>query len=281
MKTNRLLTILNLLLIFSFIKAQKISPYQKEEVVEQLRKEKMYVLYTDDKEMDEALKYAFDKYWKINHVQFIKREDFEKLKRGKDYEAYFEFNNWAYKDYGDFSYTNMNITYKSTLIYVGSFDKFSKGKNEEIGIDKDFHMMSTKIVQYIHMMNSEFSKLESLGRKKYFYFNLKDKIKEKNLVIAKEYFSAGLSEANFGSLYKNKYSILNSDEIKKKIMEEKELDNCAELFICGSPEVFKGFIVDLKTGDVMAEATVGKTSFNRTRQIDDSVMEKLLNKLLE
>ena len=244
--------------------------------------EKVFVKLTGDKEMDEALKYGFENYWKQSPFELVAPKEFKNSSKWS-----FEIESYTFNDAGSYRFTGMGLYQLKkgkkidyNVIFSLNFDNFSNVKTKQLnGIDKDNHMLSNKIIQYIILLNQQLAKRKELGVKKYIYLNNKDKVKDVNLLIPKEYFDNGLSESVLKENYKGKYTILTSDEIKKRIMDKKDLENCAELIIWEDQETHGAFIMDLNTGDLLSYAKEGKFNMNPGKKITDGDFKTLIKKL--
>jgi hypothetical protein len=280
MKTINLFILLIAFSNLSFSqKIQFVGPGSSDKY-DEISKRPITVVTGYDKETDAAIKFAFDKFWKFSTVKYMTIEEYNKS--GKDEKSVFSIDRHFIRDYGTYSSTQINWVgqWKTNrpYLYQLPFDNLSKGENENIGTDKTNHDISNKAIQYVMMLNSQIKLLVELGWKKYMSHDYKDKLNTMTILVPKEYISGGLSEAIFKKHF-TKVEFLSSDEIKKRIMENKNLDNCAEFFICQDPDKNSVFVMDLKTGDLISTAEKGKTSFNRAKKIDDESIEKLLEKL--
>lgn len=233
-----------------------------------------------DKEFDEAVKFAFEKYWKISPLKF---KAINEANSQKDNIYSFDITSWKGREMGKFSFSKCYFNSPNIKAEV-SFDDFKKGNSDE-GIDKDFHMMSIKIIPLIMCYAAEVNRVNELGNTKWggITYNkresIKYKVKSYNILIQKENIdSKRLTEKPFKQ-YLAKYEFINSDELNTRIKEQKNTENTA-LLIFGREEFMMSLsIIDIKTGDLLYHSEEGLGSFTQGRTFSDEVIGKLLKDL--
>jgi hypothetical protein len=274
-----------LLSCFLSLSAQKIPLYnldgKSEKKFDENSKRPLTVLTWDDKEFDDALKFAFAKYWKFGPVNYM--SDAERNKKGTDLDSYLYISGASWNESPNIHafkliWYGVWKTNKPSLYEVW-FDHLSKGDNENIGADITHHDFSNKIIQYVMLMSRQVKLVIEMGAKDYYRINNKSKLETLTILVSKESLAKhGLSEATFKTKFK-KVEFISSDDIKKRLMEDKNLDNCAELFICQDTDRNSLFIMDLKTGDIIASSGSGKSGFNRMKKVDDDMISNMLSDL--
>ncbi len=286
---KRILPLILIAFIPVYFYSQKYQLEGPKEKIEKTFKNKlespMTILVGYDKDYDEAVKFAFNKYWKFTPVTF---EDYKTVKEEK-LKSYFQLTPYQSKEVGisyyltsvDWACKETTGPYKGRFLraYYLSFDNFTKGDNEPLGTDNNFKDFSNKVIPYVAIMCTQLKLLTEIGARDYYNGGTKkDKVKEKAILIPEEYIKNGLSDASFKSAFE-KIEFTSAVKIKERIMSDKDLDNNAELLIAQDMNGYTMMIVDLKNGDLLSYSFVGKTSFNEGKKIDDDVVKKLISRL--
>lgn len=270
MKT--IVTIIAICFLCTISFGQKITLTSRKNTVKNIKASTFQVLTGIDKEFDEAVKFAFDKYWTFSKIKYVANT--------KDDLRPFDFRigEFGSRNGGKYGYSTCNF-YKEGFNYGLSFDDFKKGDFDE-GLDKNFHMKSIKVIQFIMTYCAELKRLEELGETNYaFDKGYIGKIKDYNVIIPKENITSNrFTEAPFKSVLK-KYSFLSSDEIYTKLKEQKDTENTAVLNVSRDDYAIFLNITDIKTGDLLYTANEGLGTFTQGKGINDEVIEKLLKKL--
>lgn len=228
---------------------------------EKMKKETLYILNGYDKEFDEAVKYAVDKYWTLTPVKYINVNDLEPLKKDKTCKMYLGISGYAVMNYGrKFTHNELNLSFNHgfwSTYYTMQFDNLTKPSGEILGADKDFHQISNKIVLNIMMMCVEMKKSQEMGDKAYREYSAKSKLSSYTVYVPKETVANDLTEDLFT---KNlaKVEFKSTDDLKKKVMDQSEVDNKAQLFLARSGSNTILYITDMKTGELIARAMLGE-----------------------
>lgn len=251
--------------------AQNLKVTSRKKTVENLRKEATTTIATGyDKEYDEALKFAFEKYWKFTPIKYVDRND--KKAYADCYLKEWDGRNGGKYDWSFFSFS------KGGLIYDQNFDDFRKGDTK--GTDSSFHMKAIKVIPYIMCLSAEVKRLEEWGELKYaFHKGLKEKVKDYNVLIEKEYITTYQLSENPFKQYLKKYEISSANEIDKRIREQKNTDNTAILTIGRADYAIHISIIDIKTGDLLYYDNVSFGTFAQGKKMTDGDIEKLLSNL--
>ncbi len=250
--------------------------------LEKMKKETLYVLNGYDKEFDEVVKYAVDKYWKLTPVKYINANDIEPLKKDKTCKMYLGIGGYAMLNYGrKFKHNELDLRVNSgfwSICYKMQFDNLSKPSDEFIGADKDLHLISNKIILNIMMMCAEMKKVEELGDA-YSDYTLKDKLSSFTVYIPKETIENGLTEDMFKK-YITKAEVKTSDELKKMVVDQTDVENKAQLFITRAGDNTMLYITNMKTGELIAYAYQGERgSASVGKKIDEDDLQVLFKRL--
>jgi hypothetical protein len=238
---------------------------------------KPITVYTGyDKEFDEVVKFAFEKYWKSSKIIYKNYNESEgKSNPGSS------FGVGSYQTSTAIPVKYIIATWwgsKMTALDL-AFDYLVKGSNENQGTDNSFHDFSNRIIQYIALVNNQINLLATIGDKEYYRYDFKGKLGTKKILISNQYIKNGISESAFKDNLSNKIEFLSADEIKSRLMADKDIDDCAELMINQTVDRITMFIIDLKSGDLLTHSNIGKSDFNKMKKVDDDAVIHLIKEL--
>jgi hypothetical protein len=285
MKT--IVTIISLCFLSPILKAQKIrisatsimsmkSEKKHKKDNEEIKKSTFFVGMNYDKEFDAAVKFAFDKYWKVCPVKYIDQKINYELPFGKQERLNFTISSWKDPGINSSSWTRSDFIF-SYFNYQPIFDNYKSG-GDDVGLDKNYHMMAIKVIPFIMCFSAEVNRAMEMGKYDYSLFEgLREKVKNYTVIIPKENLDNGrFTELPFKT-YLNKYEFLSSEEIYKKIINQDNVENTALLTI-GYANSRNISIIDIKTGDLLYFKEVGMSSLTGEK-FKDKAMMKLLEDL--
>lgn len=250
-----------------------------------IRNETLYVVQGYENEYDEVIKTAIDTYWKLNqNIKYIKQNELESLKKNGTCKLFIGFEGSGTLQYGKkYTITTWGLFRNSsywTADYTFQLDNLTTSDGEVLGTDKDLRVFSNRVIQYIKLIQSQYKRYEDLGWKNYVRKqDMREKFKDMTVLVPKEYIDYGISESLIKE-YLPKYEIISTDDIKKKVIDDKNLDNVAQLFLSRGLDNTLAYIVELKTGDLISvEADGERGSFGIARKLNDDDVKSLLKRL--
>ena len=268
------ITIVITLCVLSTISfAQQLGIQTYKDVFKIIRQSPIKVQTGIDKEFDEAVKYAFEKYWKFSPVKYV----------GKD-----EVANFWYKDAksrhnkNDFTWSYVNFSFPDAKVHLSYDFDYYTCPDFKAGVDSSFHAKSVKVIAFIMNFSAELARIEEWGLTKYsFHHGFKDKVKDYNIIVPKENITSHrFTELPFTESL-NKVTFLTVDEINKLIKEQKNTDNTGLLFFSISGPQVTVTIIDIKTGDLLfTQSDVPRgEGYNVRQPLDDKDMKSLLKQM--
>ncbi|MCD6069268.1 MAG: hypothetical protein K0S33_4094 [Bacteroidetes bacterium] len=251
--------------------AQKLNIQTYKDIFKIIRQSPIKVQTGVDKEFDEAVKFALEKYWKFSAIQYVGKDD--------------ESANFWYKDAksrhgkNDFEWSYCSFSFPDAKVHLSYDFDYYKAPGFKAGVDENFHAKSVKVIAFIMNFSAEMARIEEWGISKYsFHYGFKDKVKDYNIIVPKENITTNrFTESSFTGSF-NKVTFLTVDEINKLIREQKNTDNTGLLFFSISGAEIRSTIIDLKTGDLLytqREVPRGE-GYNVKKPLDDKDMKSLL-----
>lgn len=229
-----------------------------------------------DPVIDEAIKYAFDKYWTICPIIYINQNDYFKLPSKDRQYPDFAIKSWKGRSGVEYSWSECNFSIDE-LYYNPFFDDFKKG-DQDNGIDKNTQMMSLKLISFIMCFSAETKRAAEMGKYKYYYHEgLKEKVKDYKILVQKEHIDNGRFTEEALKKHLPKYEIVR--QILKRIKEQANTENTGFLMIGRGDYIMHLTIVDIKTGDMLYHDADGLGTFTQNQQFDDGEIQKLLKSL--
>lgn len=281
MKT--IITTALLCISYSFMIGQPLKANGQKSLIEKFKKEPCVIALGYDKEFDEAVKFAFDKYWKFSPVKYITSPDkYPTVHTEKQGNVVFMRETeelWSAKQTPKITSTILKLYGNNTIRFDSYFDDY-KNEDKSFGIDQSFHMKAIKVIPYIMCLAAEMNRLEEWGVMKYtFHKGLKEKVKNYTVIIPKENITNKRFSEDFFKPYFTKYEFLDSEEINKKIRDQKNTENVALLCIGRSLSVIQLSIIDIKTGDLLYvdNGDIGKGS--KSKDFEEEDIKKVLKNL--
>ncbi len=273
------------IIAFSFLSnisfGQKLKINSGKFKMDELIKGPFVVRESGDKEFDDAVKFAFEKYWKLSPLKFT---PYKENPSYKDV-ANFKVSSWKGRSGGKYTYSHCSF-WTPDINTQMNFDDFKKGDSDD-GIDKDFHKMAIKVIPFIMCWSAEVNRVNTLGNTKWggMTYNkresIKHKVKDYTILIQKENVDTKrLSDAPFKQ-YLKKYEFVSSDDINTRIKEQKNTENTALLVFGRDDYLMTLSIIDIKTGDLLYYNEDGLGTFTQGKSFTDEVIGKLLKKLDE
>lgn len=216
-------------------------------------------------EVDAAVKFAFEKYWKLSPLKYMV----------PDPKAYYgNQTNFYLVGYEEKKYQWTAGRFRlPNISYEPDFDDYRKGE-KLFGVDNTPHMVAIKVIPFIMCYAAEVKRASEMGSDKYWFFEgLKDKVKNYKVIIQKESLANDrMTELPFKTYLKS-YEFLSSDDIDKKIRSQESTENTALLFIGQDWNEMHVSIIDIKTGDLLYRSSIRSSEFN------DKTMTNLLKGL--
>jgi hypothetical protein len=224
--------------------AQRLNIQTYKDIFKIIRQSPIKVQTGVDKEFDEAVKYAFEKYWKFSPVKYVSKDD--------------ETANFWYKDIksrhnkNDWTWSCCHFSFPDAKVYLTYDFDYYTAPDFKAGVDSSFHAKSVKVIAFIMNFSAEMARIEEWGISKYsFHHGFKDKVKDYNIIVPKENILKNrFTELPFTESF-NKVTFLTVDEINKLIREQKDTDKTGLLFFSISGPDVTLTIIDIKTGDLL------------------------------
>lgn len=224
-------------------------------------------------EIDDKLKFAFDKYWKFGEKRYFSKGYKAREMRYANFEAI-----------GNFHQTSIAFIFDKTNDCNShlnmSFDDLRKRKHS-FGLDDSLNDNKDRIIQYIMIMcrNIEVIPTHDCSdvEAPLTTVTTAKKISEYKVIITKETISkSGVSEETIKKHLPN-YIVKKKSEVTADLMADKIEANTAQLLITHIQNHIICTIVDLKTGDVISANFL--KYLNSTKKIDAERFEQLLSEI--
>ncbi len=262
------------LLAFLVLIVTRVSSQDKGLLVIEDFKKPIDVKLTGVPEIDDKLKFAFDKYWKFGQKRYFSKGYKDREMRYENTEAI-----------GNFHQTSISFIYDKTNDCNShlnmSFDDLRKRKNP-IGLDDSLNDNKDRIIQYIMIMcrNIEVIPTHDCAQTEapLTTVTTSKKLSEYNkVIITKEtIIKSGVSEETIKKYLPN-YIVKKKTEVTNDLVNDKIEANTAQLLITHIQNYIICTIMDLKTGDVIAANFL--KYLNSTKKIDAERFEQLLTEL--
>jgi hypothetical protein len=256
----------------------------------EIQKEDVYLGTGFNKEAEDNIKWALDKYWTFGtKIKLIDNtQDAFKIDKNISYISLLKYE-------GDFSSTELTVSnnmagWNRFKIFSLSFDDMiKKGKDTKvIGADKDIKLVAYKCLTYT-MLFCSIVKNFSIEMGNTFKFaraytdkleKLKEKLKTTTILIPKELIDNGITEEAIKGL-NIKYKIETSEQIATRIKDGKDIKNYSHLIVFKESNTTDwAYLVDLETGDLINYCYLESGTFTKTyKYMDDKRFAELLEKL--
>lgn len=268
-----LITTLAILLSTLFY-AQKLNIQTYKDIFKIIRQSPIKVQTGVDKEFDEAVKFAFEKYWKFSPIKYVGKDDEGANFWVRDVKSRHAKN--------DFEWSSAHFSFPDAKVHLTYDFDYYKTPDFKAGVDEDYHARSVKVIAFIMNFAAEMARIEEWGISKYsFHYGFKDKVKDYNVIVPKENITSNrFTELSFTESF-NKCTFLTVDEINKLIKEQKSTDNTALLFFSISGPDVTLTIIDIKTGDLLftqSDQPRG-AGYNVKQPLEDKDIKSLLKQM--
>lgn len=262
--------------------AQPLEANARKDFLEKFKEETLYVRVGQDKEYDDALKFAFNKYWKFNPVKYVEIKDGD-YKAPKNVWLSRECEElWNGKQIPKHPSTTFNFGLTkgiSRMWFMSYFDDY-KNEDEFLGGDESALSKNTKLICYIMCLSAEIKRMDEWGIMKYhFHKGLKETVKDFTVIIPKETIANGRFSESLLKSYFTKCEFLSYSEINAKIKDDKDLNNKAIFCLGRSIRSAHVSIIDLKTGDLLYVENEGLGKSSWKKNIGDEDIKALLKNL--
>lgn len=253
------------------VNAQRIMSTSRHSI-EKLKKDTLFVPLRYSMDFDSAFKLAIKKYWTFSPVSFA--EDSEGADNSGIYLTHPTDDRTVGGNYRTCTLIGYDNKKAGILGFQMYFDNDHLKKSPDIidGIDKTYDHMSCEVIQYIMVLCYQIRRIELEIYSKYepFRGDKSERIKSYKIFVAQEYIENGVSKEAFTDKLP-KCTFLPASEIRDKIIEQKDMQNCAQLILVKSFGVVRLYLIDLKTGEpLLSEQSmfgVNKSGYITTKNV--------------